>query len=232
MGTQKIIKNPWTDITWKNTVTKADENRIRERFGSIEDFEKNFESYGLKLRNALPEPYTGNVDSKVYCLGMNPGEKDDLFELNKTNRDIFLEYTQKTLSHNIDDNMWFHLYEHSGYCWWRKITNELRMELKRNPQMFTIEYFPYHSKKGFKFPAKLPSYSYSNWLIEKAMEDRKFILILRHKKQWFKRIKGLESYERLFYIDPKKSRNLVISRNNIVQGTNCRLDINGLIKNF
>lgn len=216
-----VQSNPWLNVDWNNTLADNDKS-----FPLL--LKKGF----LFQQDTLPEPYNGNVKSKVYCLGMNPGEKDFLFEMSKSNRDLLLKYSQKNLSHKIKDNMWFHLYEHNGYCWWRKITSELRKELRRNPQMFIIEYFPYHSKNGFKFPTNLPSYSYSNWLIEKAIKDHKYILILRHKTQWFNRIKRLESYERLFYIDPRKSRYLVISKSNILKGKNCTCDINDLINNF
>lgn len=216
-----MISNPWLNISWNNTLADIDK------------------SFLIQLKNAsflqldtLPEPYTGDKDSIVYCLGMNPGEKDCVFELSKSNRSLLLDYTIKTLSHKIHDNMWFLLKDHNGYCWWREITSELRKELKRDPRMFTIEYFPYHSKQGFPFPTKLPSYDYSNWLIENAMEEKKYILILRHKTQWVKRIKGLAKYEKLFYINPRKAQSLVISRGNILKGTYCKYDINYLIKSF
>lgn len=215
--------NPWQNINWDNTLADIDKEF------TIVLKEKNM---SLLQLDTLPEPYTGCIDSDVFCLGMNPGEKDTLFEYSDYNRNLLLEYTQKTLSHSIMDNMWYHLKEHNGYCWWRKVTGELRNELKRNPQMFTIEFFPYHSSKGFSFPAFLNSYEYSNWLIRKAISDKKFILILRQKKKWLERINGLEYYEKIFYIDPRTAQHLVISKKNIVKGQGCMYEIDNLIKHL
>ena len=50
---------------------------------------------------------------------------------------------------------------------------------------------------GFSFPKDLPSYKYTDFLVKNAMKENKIIIIMRQKKKWFDRIKGLESYPRI-----------------------------------
>ena len=213
--------NPWLNICWENRIATCDNVFLISK-GMTEK---------LQL-DTLPEPYTGNPNADVYCLGMNPGEKDCLFECSEENRQLLLEYTQKTLAHEIEDNIWNLLTEHSGYCWWRYVTRELRKELRRDPKMFIIEYFPYHSQKGFYFPQNMPSYDYSDWLVRNAIESGKYILAMRHTSQWTSRIKELKTYPKFFYINPKNTRCLLISRENILKGEKCEFEIDNLLEHF
>lgn len=74
---------------------------------------------------------------------------------------------------------------HVGTSWLREKSNSMFGALGRNPNLFFIEYFPYHSNKGFPFPNYLPSYDYRNWLIEQAMNNGKTIIILRQERRWY-----------------------------------------------
>ena len=216
----KVI-NPWLNISWNNRIADIDNVFLQGK--GINN---------IILDKTLPEPYTGSPSAAVYCLGMNPSEIDYAFESIEANKQLLLQYTKKTLNHSLKDNMWYNLHNHEGYCWWKNVTSKLRKELKRDPCFFNIEFFPYHSKRGFHFPSKLPSYDYSDELIKKAMKDEKFILILRHKTQWLKRIDNLKNYPRLFYIDSKYARNLVIDKEHICKGDNCQSEIADLIAKF
>ena len=219
------MNNPWLNISWDNRLA---------------DVDKNYQ-VSLKLSaeiqlDTLPEPFTGDVESNVYCLNLNPGGKDEFFESIDENKAKLLDYTQETLSHKINCNMWFELVDHNGYCWWRKVTSELRGILKRDPHMFVIEYFPYHSRQSFTFPQDLPSYEYSDELIHDAMKNGKFILIMRHKKEWIERIEKqigqgvLQNYDKLFYLS--NPRNPIISQTNIVKGVKCIYTVQDLFNHF
>ncbi len=74
---------------------------------------------------------------------------------------------------------------HVGNFWHREMWSSLRQQLGRDPKIFFIEYFPYHSNRGFKFPDYLPSYEYRNWLIEEAMNAGKVIIIMRKENEWY-----------------------------------------------
>lgn len=213
------IHNPWLRINWKNTIASCDigSSWIKKHAGQLQ-------------LSTLPEPFTGNPNSKVYCLNLNPGAKDAFFESFPANKKKLLGSTQRTLNHTMPDNMWFSLYEHEGYCWWRRITKEIRTTLGRNPNMFVIEYFPYHSVKSISFPKKLPSYAYSDQLIQNAMNEGKYILILRHKKEWFDRIHGLRIYNKLFYIINPQNPYITASNIRYIHGTSS--GVSGLLKSF
>lgn len=199
----ELIENPWLNISWGDSILNID----KEYLAKLSCFEKI-------QKNTLPEPYTGDVNSNVYCLNLNPGSACVCDDSEPQLKEKFTKYTLQTLRHEIDENMWFLLKGTAGYDWWRQKTEKLREYKKgQNPRMFVIEYFPYHTVKGANFPRKLPSYEYSNQLIRQAMEDDKYIVIMRHRKEWLQRISGLEKYERLVCLN--NPQNPCLTQNNI-----------------
>ena len=89
----------------------------------------------------------------------------------------------------------FSVRPHAGAVWQREAWKQLRGILGRDPKLFIIEYFPYHSTSGFSFPSWLPSYEYRNDLIMQAINAGKLIIIMRNEKAWYKSIgKALETY--------------------------------------
>lgn len=174
------IQNPWININWANTIADCDKSIISPTYCN---------KHGIDISN-LPEPYTGDVDSNVYCLNLNPGigKCDSCFR----NDSELLRLTQETLQHQIDHHMWIcddikcklgGL--HDGCVWWRNRTKTLQASLgNKRLDIFVLEFFPYHTKSAFNFPA-LPSDEYRNSLLERAMNDGKCIVIMRGKKRWF-----------------------------------------------
>lgn len=216
----ELVENPWLNISWENSIAEID----KEYLAKLSCFKKI-------QKNTLPEPYTGDVRSNVYCLNLNPGDACVCDNSEPQIKKKFEEYTQKTLRHDIDENMWFLLKETAGYTWWQQMTEELRKYKKgQDPRMFVIEYFPYHTVKGAYFPRKLPSYEYSNQLIRQAMAENKYIVIMRHRKEWLQRISGLEEYERLVYLNnPRKP---YLTKNNFKPGPRANFDFEELQKQF
>ena len=212
----ELIENPWLNISWENGIAEIDKEYLT-KFSCFEKIQKN----------TLPEPYTGDVKSNVYCLNLNPGDACVCDDSEPQLKKRFEEYTQKTLRHEINYNMWFRLKETAGYDWWQQMTKELC----ENPRMFVIEYFPYHTVKGTYFPRKLPSYEYSNQLIRQAMAENKYIVIMRHRKEWLQRISGLEEYERLAYLN--NPRRPYLTKNNFKHGgPRANFDFEELQKQF
>lgn len=75
---------------------------------------------------------------------------------------------------------------HVGALWQREKTTQLRKAAqKEDVRIFSLEYFPYHSKSGFEFPDNLPSYAYRNLLLEYAMDTDKYIIIMRQEGKWY-----------------------------------------------
>lgn len=188
------MDNPWVNISWDNPIAEADRIWIEEHYGSVEALENKYRKCNLNLHGALPEPYSGNKDSKVYCLNMNPGEWVDRFSGN----DSILDMTIKNLRHEVNDCFWWEKVRdednnpHDGYCWVKQKTHLIEDVLGRRPNIFFVEFFPYHSKNGFYFP-ELPSYKYSNQLINKAIEEGKTIIIMRQVEKWCYRIPCLKT---------------------------------------
>ena len=220
MPMTELIENPWLNISWENSIAEIDKEYLAK-----------FSCFKKIQKNTLPEPYTGDVTSNVYCLNLNPGDACVCDDSEPQIKKEFEEYTLQTLRHEIKDNMWFLLKETAGYTWWQQMTEELRKYKKgKNPRMFVIEYFPYHTVKGAYFPRKLPSYEYSNQLVRQAMAENKYIVIMRHRKEWLQRISGLEEYERLVYLN--SPRRPYLTKNNFKPGPHANFDFEELRKQF
>ncbi len=260
--------NPWTNITWKDTIASCDRpfmvnvGKTKVRFDSvnyINHINKNDEGKDDRDKidltfDALPEPFFGDINSKVYCLGMNPGKPDaDFCESNDKSK-IYESQAQEVLcqeygrpspsaSYIFDDLMFDGsvIYKdnkafdsffstnglgsfktsviprpHAGAIWQRILWKPLQDVLNRIPGLFFIEYFPYHSNRSFRFPNNLPSYEYSNWLIERAMDDKKIIIIMRKEEDWYNRIPNLKKYDNKILLRPI-SRGLRLAPNNFVR---------------
>lgn len=85
------------------------------------------------------------------------------------------------------------------------------------PKLFVLEFFPYHSKNMFKFPA-LPSDAYRNFLLNKAIEDKKLIVIMRAGSRWYDIKEGglgkkLKEYENKIVL--QSPRNVSLSKKNL-----------------
>lgn len=201
--------NPWKlVITNHNFFVQEDLNMMKPML-------KN----RLFQHQSYPEPYSGDPNSKVICLNLNPGAKDAIFESVPSNMIKYAKLTEQTLLGKAKGSMWYKLKSHSGYCWLMDKTRELWKHLGREPKIFMIEYFPYHTPKGFNFPKRLPSYQFSDCLIREAMENGKIIIIMRHENKWYQRIPALQHYSKLIVlkssisgritqanIDPQKSK--------------------------
>lgn len=216
----ELVENPWLNISWENGIADID----KEYLTKLSCFKKI-------QKHTLPEPYTGDVRSNVYCLNLNSGDACVCDDSEPQIKEKFEKYTQLTLRHDIDENMWFLLKETAGYTWLQQMTKELREYKKgQNPRMFVIEYFPYHTVKGTYFPRKLPSYEYSNQLIRQAMAENKYIVIMRHRKEWLQRISGLEKYERLVCLN--NPQNPCLTEKNIERGFPANIDFEELRDQF
>ena len=215
------ICNPWSKVTLHNTFAYGDKNYIvkikgvKMPFGSAQYINQiNLLYPNSKLAfNCLPEPYSGNPDANVYCLNMNPGKPDPIFDKCLSNN-IYFQRSLENLNHQVQSPFWTedlvsdscgtniridpvsfgklltcgntnNDYIHEGARWQYNKTKELRKALNRNPNIFFLEYFPYHSTSGFVFPDYLPSYDYRNELLEFAMKEGKIIFIMRKEREWY-----------------------------------------------
>jgi len=231
---------------------------VEMEFGSQQyknEIIKQYPKAGLTF-DCLPEPYSGNPDANVYCLNMNPGAPDPCFDKPPLTNDLYVQRALNNLKHAVSSAFWreslvkskgvvtdnITLFEsliniksaptfsiHEGAKWQRQITKELRKEKGgTNPNIFFLEYFPYHSSSGFDFPEFLPSYNYRNSLLEFAMNEDKLIIIMRHESKWYNikdRYIGyrLKRYKKKVILKDKQGAWL--TRNNMVLPIpDCRCD--------
>lgn len=197
------IVNPWYGISLKKTIAGCDEDYFIKNYGSPSGFVKYINSKYPKAGmtfDCLPEPFSGDINSQVYCLNKNPGEPVPAFH-----KDLgFEKLTQDNLSHKLTAPFWAQRgvltksgIIHGGVEWFEKRTKSLRDDLQHTPNLFFVDYFPYHSTHGFSFPKDLPSYEYRNYLVEEAMNANKIIIIMRQGKDWLSAIPKLRYYNRL-----------------------------------
>ena len=227
MNNQQIEKNPWKAqvAKWKNVNMSANCKWILEGDKDFVDamqtsISKSKKSKDWKDNNCLhlelfPEPFLGHPDAPIYLLGGNPGYSDNDLECLMTTKgylDILkksIVHEYKTSEYNDTDFGFFdeRIAESEAAKWWNTHVNE-----KIRDKIFNIEFFAYHSKKadGLKkyfdtIDSKNPqptcaSNEYADSLIDKAMIDKKILIITRFKKYWFKRIKKLEEYRKLYVL--------------------------------
>lgn len=166
-------QNPWINVTVETPYAECDKEII---------FNKKYKDI-VQVENTFPEPYSGNIKSNVVCLNGNPGMRDDQF----INRELFYSEMKDTLNHSSKDFLWLSdkikSTKHLGIGWWEGMTKSLQREVGFKPQLFVLEYFPYHSRKMFNFP-QLPSDMYRNRLLIDAMDSGELIIIMRAKSRW------------------------------------------------
>lgn len=201
--------------------------------------------------NLLPEPFWGDLNSKVYILNGNPGYSpaDDYIMKDSTLADPLIEATINTLKQVEPRIYWlepdrssraeekkedYHPKgneERDGYDWWSDVTKPLRDALQgKLPSFCNIEYFPYHSKKIKGIIKNLPSNKYVDWWIGNAIEEGKIIIIVRCASDWLKRIeKIVKEYGLSSKYDKNKiifgaSQNIILSQNNLQHRINIGKD--------
>lgn len=227
--------NPWSPLTWNGKEFYASiDSQFLKNYDSYCVLHKK--TNDLRL-DCLPEPFVGDPDANVYLLNGNPGF--DNVEPSFTPDSSYKNIVQDSLNHNIahikrigfDPFIYFNNLAlstnpsviHSGCDWWQKRTNEFRQDIKKankEPKIFDIEFIPYHSdnltqiSRYLSATGNLPySANYSNYLIQKAIDEEKTIIIMRMKKEWLKRIPNLANCKNLYYLSSRQ--NVCITQNNL-----------------
>ena len=209
-----ITQNPWVSLT-KDNVAQCDQPFFN-KYGGVANYQNliNSQKNNPNLDfSCLPDPFCGDPESKVYCLNKNPGKPDKCFVGNAS----YEEAAKENLKLKRKSCFWAENIPnkcgkvHDGVEWLTKRTRELEGILGRRPNIFFVEYFPYHSSNGFNFPCDLPSYTFTNDLIMQAMEEGKMIIIMREKRNWLKRIPELANYKNLYTLNSAQSGYLTLN---------------------
>ena len=187
---------------------KKNKKKVGLRFDCLpEPFYGDLESqvYLLGMNPGEPDPdfIKDNDQNRVYEENCKAMLKHDLSYLDKPgllydsnnhtiiynpdeyNKRIHEIFDNNRIKDFRDDKEQFPIRPHVGDIWQWEMWKQLREKNGSNPKIFSIEYFPYHSTSGFKFPTDLPSYKYRNQLIQDAMEKGKLFIIMRNEKMWY-----------------------------------------------
>ena len=173
--------------------------------------------FQIKL-DLLPEPFIGNIKSKIYLLSLNPGYSEENIEEHKSKP--FINTIKCNYLQEIKDFPFYYLNpklkEFSGSKWW---LSKLKSLIKHSSieqiskSICCLELFPYHSKRYNHNELNLKGSNSSIEIIKKGIEENKLIIIMRSRKLWEKIIPELRQYKRLIVL--KNPQNVVISENNM-----------------
>lgn len=186
MDWKEVIK-PWTEAVtqWECGKTEKyifprDEDAIKKYQDKYKDTE-----YGLQL-HLPPHPFAGNPYAPIWVINLNPGYNPG-DEIDFTGGKGF-EYSIKQLMGEVDCNYFLRLPDHgNGACnWWKKylLSQDIcNGDTAIADKFFSLDYFPYQSKK-YKDPGKdFESTKLFKKIIEWGIERKVLFLIMRNKKK-------------------------------------------------
>lgn len=188
------------EIIAKNETEKNAIRALKEKLAGNTDYELHLDS--------VPEPFWGDiVNANVFILSGNPGYGDPKIEKSFIGNTDLIQKTHDNLEQTSPTNLnspnllWLEPNRliqnagdpHPGYDFWQQMTSDI-LNVKPNPNICVIEFFPYHSKKISgemkKCAMTLPSSLFVDYYIEKAIKEGKWIVIARCKSEWLNRIDG------------------------------------------
>ncbi|TVZ26552.1 hypothetical protein JM83_1526 [Gillisia sp. Hel_I_86] len=228
MQSEIMKNNPWLNLNLKN------KNKILEIDQSV--ITQHNEQYSDNVKKQIseidyPEPFLGNPESPIYFLLGNPGksgeEKNDI----KTIENGLEEIIEKNLKHD-SENLEYPLYfldpkfkNHSGYNWWNEVFKNLIFDEDKNKNLlkrktlskniFIVELYGYHSESSEKRiitnKERLKSIEYSYFLIDKAIKEKKTIIIARSISTWLEKVEKLKEYNNCYYLGVNRGIKFSIS---------------------
>ncbi len=172
----------------------------------------------------LPEPFFGNVDAPVYVLILNPGysAEDDPWHA----REDFTSAIRSAWNHRPLEFPLYYLdprfSDSPGAKWFAKKTRQLVIDCGLHAvanRLFFAELFPYHSTRYRPIPKKIsasglvPSFAYTAFLVKRAIEQKKLIVIMRAGKAWAAQVPELAGYDRVIRLN--SSQNVSLSPGNM-----------------
>lgn len=249
--TNNNVPNPWQALADMSDIspnglklTDGDETFLKPYISKCQLPQNNRGGKSSTLYRSLelwPEPYFGDKEANVYLLCCNPGY-DSFREHLFTNDAVFRQLMQANLAHRhilcyhpfvylnsiqTKDPVTHYNLIHGGCAWWLQKPSELQRALNNPfPNMFAIEYFPYHSVNASTIPTALykntPSFKYATHLVKQAIADQKIIVIMRKQKEWLQRVPQLSGYSKLIVLG--SSQNVCITQGNVKYEHNSNRD--------
>jgi hypothetical protein len=137
-------------------------------------------------------------------LNLNPGHKSDDDAWHE--RESFAARSRRNLLHEGLDYPFYLLDPHEpspGHHWWRRKLSPLidATSLAAVAHgVLCVEFFPYHSHRFAHRDVRVPSQSYSFELVERAIERRAIVVLMRSENLWFAALPMLAGYSRLLRV--------------------------------
>lgn len=215
------MENPWLEFKTnpkRNYFVLDDDKAIVDEFN-----ETSNETYRIHTE-IMPAPFMGNVlESPIVLLLLNPGF--DELEQQKGYYEEYRSYWENELqhTHSVPELPLFCLedrYIQFSNYWEKKMSYLMQATSKEKVarNISLIQYFPYHSKKYKDIPKKistdlLTSQKYNFYLVEKAIERKAAIIIMRSRRLWFGAVPELVEYKNLHFTN--SYLNTTLSKNNL-----------------
>lgn len=197
------MHNPWLSLS------KTHPFVLPSDLADIEQFNLTANDAHRIHTDVFPEPYIGTPDAPIVLLALNPGycEQDKIVQ---TQPD-FAEAYWKSLRFEPQPYPFYYLdprFHHTpGSRWWRIHLRALIEEstlLAVAQNILCIQIFPYASIKH-GFPKPIPSHTYAVALVNKAIDRKAQIVIMRHVRPWHRLVPALNSYPNLHHLNSPRS---------------------------
>jgi hypothetical protein len=212
--------NPWCELAYTKPFVLPQDMSMIQAFNA-----ENLDRPDYVIRtDLLPEPFFGNVDAPVYVLILNPGYSadDDPWHA----REDFTSAIRSAWNHSPLEFPLYYLdprfADSPGAKWFAKKTRHLVADCGFYAvanRLFFAELFPYHSTRYRPIPKKIsasglvPSFTYTAFLVKRAIEQKKLIVIMRAGKAWATQVPELTGYDRVIQLN--SSQNVSLSPGNM-----------------
>ncbi|MDZ7703524.1 MAG: hypothetical protein U5L04_03455 [Trueperaceae bacterium] len=207
------VPNPWINLPDSAPYVLPDDASAIRAFNQRPQIKKEHR-YEFTL---LPEPFAGSPTAPVVVLTLNPGLNSKDFATHE--RPGFISRVRRSLAHELDDYPLYHFdpaMTTPASEWWMKKSRELVEEVGVTAiakGVISMQWFPYHTEE-FRAPSlRLPSQTYTFYLLHQALERQAEVVIMHSQELWFRSVPELKGYPKIHKI--KNARNPTLSPGNL-----------------
>jgi hypothetical protein len=205
------MENPWINYSFENSAIHTLDEALIEEFNLKA---KPNVSYNKEL---LPDPYIGNINTKILLLMLNPGVRENDFSVHKTSG--FIKLHRKNIDQTELEYPFYYLnpeLDCPGSDYWHKKLGTLITEfgVKKISKVFCcLQLVSYHSISFKKSSKLLPTQEFTKCILKNHMENDLPIIIMRSRTMWESLVPELKSYNNSFVLN--SFLNPVITSNNV-----------------
>ena len=206
-----MVNDPWSELPSRMPFVLHGDLEAIEKFNA----KPNRKDEHVIRVNILPEPFVGSTDAPVLLLSNNPGYGEESVHKQES---AFMDRMRVNLHQQPSTYPFVYLdpaLSEPLKEWWKPKLKHLltRFDLELVARsILNVVYFPYASQRFQHGKLNLDSQQCGIQLVRAAMERNAVIVLFRNGKRWFKAVKGLELYARLYRV--KNFQNPTISPTN------------------